>query len=111
MYGNVINLTKKQFTKDQYKLLNKNLNYIPNPGKPNTKDFNNDKDNFYRRIILRAHFGNNEPAPYLGYKNKKSSWIPKNIHHSVKTFIESVDNDLSSPERDTPAQNDTHYCA
>ena len=34
-YEYVINLTKKQFTKNEYKLLNKNLNYIPNPGKPN----------------------------------------------------------------------------
>ena len=87
------------FTKNEFKLLNKNLNFIPNPGKPNQKNFKNDADNFYRRIILRAHFGNEEPPPNEGFiGSNKSNWTPKNIHHSVKTFIESVNNDLISAE-------------
>ena len=81
--------------------MNKNLNFIPNPGKPNKKDFKNDTENFYRRIMLRAHFGNEEPPPYEGYSNKNnSSWTPREVHHSVKTFIQAVNNDLLSPERE-----------
>ena len=44
----VINLTKKSFSKNEFKLLNKNLNYVPNPGKPNKKDFKNDTNNFFK---------------------------------------------------------------
>ena len=81
--------------------MNKNLNFIPNPGKPNKRDFDNDTANFYWRIILRAHFGNSDPAPYEGYSNNKNSnWTPKEIHHSMKTFIELVNNDLKSPKRE-----------
>ena len=39
--NHVVNLTKKAFTKDQFKLLNKNLNFIPNPGNFNKKNFKN----------------------------------------------------------------------
>ena len=54
----VINLTKKTFDKDTFRLLNKNMNFIPNPGKYNKKDFNNDIDSYFRRIMLKAHFKN-----------------------------------------------------
>ena len=35
-FGNVVNLTKQAFTYYEFKLLNRNLNFIPNPGKYNS---------------------------------------------------------------------------
>ena len=91
----VVNLTEKKFTYHDFKLLNKNLNFVPNPGKFNTNDFKKDREAFYRRIILKSHFGNSEPEAYKGYKKESNKeWLPKNIHHSVKTFIEAVDRNL-----------------
>ena len=71
------------------------MNFIPNPGHYNKKDFNNDLDDYFRRIMLRAHFGNNEPNIYEGYTNPTNNqWTPREIHHSVKTYIQAVKNDI-----------------
>ena len=93
----VINLTKKPFTKNQFKLLNKNLNFVPNPGKPNQKDFNNDTNKYFRRIILKGHFGNEEPPKSEGYITKRNpDWTPHKIHHFIQTYIQAVNNDLNT---------------
>ena len=90
-----MNLTNKKFTSNDFKLLNKNLNFIPNPGKYNKTTFNKHKNTFYRRVILKSYFGDTEPEPYMGYTKKTNKeWLPKDIHHSVKTFIEAVERDL-----------------
>ena len=93
----VVNLTEKKFTYHDFKLLNKNLNFIPNPGKFNKNIFKKDRETFYRRIMLKSHFGNSEPEPYMGYKKQPNKeWLPKEIHHSVKTFIETIDRSLEN---------------
>ena len=48
-----MNLTKKTFHKDDFSLLNKNLNFIPDPGPYNKKIFNEDLEKYIRRIILK----------------------------------------------------------
>ena len=58
-FGNVINLSKKSFTYNEFKLLNRNLNFIPNPGKYNPFNFELDIQWFYRTIMLKTHFGHN----------------------------------------------------
>ena len=104
--GYVVNLTDKKFTKNDFKLLNKNLNFTPNPGKYNKTTFNKHKNTFYRRVILKSYFGDTEPEPYMGYKKKSNKeWLPKNIHHSVKTFIEAVEHDLEKEQKEK--KNDT----
>ena len=41
-----------------------------------------------------------------GFINKGNpNWTPKNIHHSVKTYIHAVTNDLASTEPNQPKQN------
>ena len=78
------------------------MNFIPNPGKYNKKDFNNDTDTYFRRIMLRAHFKNDEPYQYEGFSNKNnSSWTPKNVHHSIKTYMQAVQNDLNESSRES----------
>ena len=99
-YNYVINLSGKPFHKNEYKLLQKNLNFVPNPGKPNKKDFQNDTKNYFRRVILKAHFGAEDPKPPDGLRpTSNKEWIPKQIHHSVQTYIQSVQNDLSNFEQ------------
>ena len=41
-----------------YKLLGKNLNFRPTPGAYSKNIFRNEINEFYRRLKLRAHFGN-----------------------------------------------------
>ena len=56
--GNIINLTKHSFTKAEYKLLNKNLNFIPTPKVYNKNELDADLNDFFRRIKLKAYFKN-----------------------------------------------------
>ena len=50
--------------------------------------------------MLKSHFGENGPPTYMWYKPKSNKeWLPKDIHHSIKTFIESVDKDLQEPNK------------
>ena len=97
--GYVINLTKISFMYNDFKLLNKNLNFIPNPGINNKHVFETDENTFFRRMMLKSHIGNTEPILYKGYKSKTNKdWLPNNTHHSVKTFIESVNKDLTNSQ-------------
>ena len=43
----------------------------------------------------------------MGYKNKTNpEWLPKDIHHSVKTFMESVDRDLQKETNETTPERE-----
>ena len=57
--GNVINLSNKHFTKDVYKILNKNLNFVSTIKDFNKKLLDEKINDFYRRIKLKAHFRDN----------------------------------------------------
>ena len=96
--GNIVNLSKKTFTYYVFKLLNKNLNFIPNPGNYNSHDLQTDTNNFIRTVIFRAHFGNDTNKkldPYHSLKEANIQWVPKETHHTVDTFIEKIQKDLS----------------
>ena len=62
--------------------------------------------------MLKAHFGNNEPNIYEGYTNPTNNqWTPREIHHSVKTYIQAVKNDIVAHEpnpQHNRKQNLTH---
>ena len=52
-----MNLSEKGFTKNEYKLLGYNLNFIPTPEKLNKKEIMENVNNFNRRVKLKSHFG------------------------------------------------------
>ena len=84
----MINLSNSGFTVNEFKLLGKNLNFVPTPDAVNKKELLKDIDKFNRRIKLRAHFG---ASPKEGlYFKSNSTWVPQNIHHTVKTFTEDL---------------------
>ena len=95
-----MNLSSKQFTTPEYNLLNKNLNFCPSPGKYNKATLQKDIEAFTRRIKLKAHF-NNENEPNDGqrknfYVKSNSTWTPHNPHHTIKTFVEALTNEIKS---------------
>ena len=47
---------QQTFTKDVYKLSNKNLNFVPTEKKFHKKTFDKVINGFHRRIKLKAHF-------------------------------------------------------
>ena len=58
--GQVINLSKKRITKRTFKLLNKNLNFVPIQTNFSKTTLNKALLGFNRRIKLKAHFKNAE---------------------------------------------------
>ena len=91
--GNITNLTKHSFTKAEYKLLNKNLNFIPTPKVYNKNELNTDLNDFIRRIKLKAYFKdtpNNkiDDDSRLFEQNKKKQWTLSNNHHKINTYVE-----------------------
>ena len=93
-YNQVINLTKKHFTKNEFKLLGKNLNFCPTPKQYNRNQLNKDLLQFYRNIKLKAHFKNNETNNE--FRVKTSSWTPSSTHPNVLTFIDAVNKDIEN---------------
>ena len=81
--GHVINLSKHSFSLDTFKLLNKNLNFVPTPKKYNKKQLDNDAENFFRLIKLRAHFKDINPKSNTDQENlpfqikNRQKWTPK----------------------------------
>ena len=104
-----MNLSKQTFTYFEFKLLNRNLNFIPNPGKYNTHQLQTDTNNFLRSIILRSHFGKNNNKkldPYHALKESNNKWLPKKVHHTVDSSIEKFQKDLSILKPNTNRNND-----
>ena len=48
--GNLINLTKHSFIKTEFKLLNKNLNFVPAPKVYDKNELDADLNDFFKRI-------------------------------------------------------------
>ena len=98
------------FSIPEFNLLGKNLNFCPTPGNYSPTTLQNDINDFTRKIKLKAHFGtdnnddesnNNKKEFYI--KGNKSTWTPKQAHHTVKTFIEAFGNEIDNlPKMKTP---------
>ena len=98
--GQIINLTQKIFSRETFKFLNKNLNFVPTQNKINKKELHNQLDKFYRRIKLKAHFQDTCKQADLSddeyrFKIKSKHWVSTKIHHTVDTFIEATKKDIN----------------
>ena len=51
-----MNLSSKRFTKDIYKISNKKLNFVPTEKAFDKKIFDEEINDCYRHIKLKAHF-------------------------------------------------------
>ena len=104
---NIINLTKHSFTKTEYKLLNKNLNFISTPKLYNKNELDADLNDFFRRIKLKAYFkdtpnNKNDDESRLFKKNKNKKWNLPNNHHAMNTYVEAVKKDIEQSKTVTP---------
>ena len=76
-FGNVnLKLSDNVFSKSEFSLLHKNLDFCSRPNKYNKQNLKKDLLKLYRNIKLRAHFGstgNNSNEPRF---NSNSNWLP-----------------------------------
>ena len=79
--GQVINLSTKRFCKGTFKLLNKNLNFVPTQKTINIDTINKQFEHFFRQIKLRAYFKNKKNKNLSSEEDrfKKATnkiWVP-----------------------------------
>ena len=81
-----------------YRLLNKNLDFVPTGEVHNKTKINNDERNYFRITKLKGYFKENQKANDLNKlkimkktKNKNKTWIPKKDHHSIEIFIDTME--------------------
>ena len=103
--GNVINLTNHSFSRDTFKLLNKNLNFIPTPDVYNEQKRDKELQNFYRLIKLKGYFKNTENQQpndenQIFKAKTKEKWTPAENHHSIETFINLVEKDINDSKNE-----------
>ena len=103
--GQVINLSTKRFCKDTFKLLNKNLNFVPTQKTINKDTINTQFEDFFSRVKLRAYFKNKKnnlsSEECIFKKPTNKNWIPTNNHHSIGTFIEATRNEIQEKTEKT----------
>ena len=100
-------LGRGEETMAKYKLLNKNLNFIPTPKVYNKNELDADLNDFFRRIKLKAYFkdtpnNKNHDESRLFKQNKSKKWTPPNNHHTINTSIEAVKKDIKQSKTVTP---------
>ena len=94
------------FSKKEFSLLNKNLNFCPRPNKYNKQNLNKDILNFYRNIKVRAHFGSTENNSNEPRFKSNSNWLPDKLPSCVETFITAINHDIkSSKTKKLPRDN------
>ena len=108
--GQVIYLSKNRFTKETFKLLNKNLNSVTTQTNFNKTTLNKEMKDFYRRIKLKAHFKNPDNKARFAdgdifIKPTNKTWVPNNNHYNIETFIEATRNEINNEIKNTKRNN------
>ena len=105
-FGNAVNLSDKIFSKREFSLLNKNLNFCPRSNKYNKQNLNKDLLKFYRNIKVRAHFGSTENNSNKPRFKSNSNRLPDKLPSCAKTFITAINHDIkSSKTKKLPRDN------
>ena len=94
----VVNLRNKTFTKDTFKILNKNLNFLPT-FKTNKQNLCIEMESFFRLVKLKTHFKdqyneklNAEDQSFKPQSNKK--WKPNKNRQIIETYIAAAEREL-----------------
>ena len=109
-------LSKKRFTKETSKLLNKNLNFVPPQTNFNKTTLNKELEDFHRHIKLKAHFKNPENKARfteedIFRKLTNKTCVPNNNHHSIETFLEATRNEINNEIEKTKRPNYSNLSA
>ena len=89
------------FTKGQYDLINKNLNFCSTPAHYNESILKNNLECFNKKIKLKAFFHEKseqiqeaEATSKESIIKSKTNWEPKKNHHTAETFSEAANKDV-----------------
>ena len=97
--GTESNLAAFFFSKKEYKILNKNSNFIPTSKVYNKNELDNDLNNFFALKKLKTHFKDSinkdiDDENRIFQPNKNKGWAPDKNHYSIDTFVKAVKKDI-----------------
>ena len=103
-FRQVVNLPNFNFSISVYRLFGKSLNFCPTPKLIDKNILQKELHNFFRRIKLRAHFGISEEKEKEKTEEQifepRSTWEPKQVHHTVNTCCEAVMKETEHKSKD-----------
>ena len=83
-------MSKCSVSKNVYRLLNKNLNFVPTGEVYNNKtQLKYDLNNFFQRMKLKGHFKDNKQTIQMNL-NKEKKHMDSERKPSIELFIEAV---------------------
>ena len=96
-------MDKKKISYNEIKLLNKDLNFYPTPGKYNKTNYENNIQNFTRKIELQAHFKttevfNKNDGNFHIKNSTNKQWTPKEKRDTVEIFTEAFKSESQNQE-------------
>ena len=83
---------KKTFSKETFKLLNKDLNFVPTPKVYNKLRLNGEMETFYRTIKLKGYFADLNFQIFKLTNHKKCT--PSNSHHMLLSYIKATQEEI-----------------
>ena len=104
-FGNIINFSDNLFSKGEFSLLHKILNFCPRPNEYNTQNINNDLVKFYRDVKLKVHFGSTENNANEPIFKSNSNCLPDKLPRCVEAFIKAVNYEIKSPKTQNPLRD------
>ena len=102
-------LSTKRFCKDTFKLLSKNLNFVPTLKSINKDTINKQFEDIFRRTKLRAYLKKIIIIKSSLLKKDRfkkptnKNGIHTNNHHNIETFIEATRNEIQDKIKKTRA--------
>ena len=92
----VFKLGRRVLSKDETKVLEKELGFASNQNKVNERELRKDFDKFYRQMRIKWHFRNEPSKNFTTVPafRSKSSWKPPAGHPNLEVFLSSIEKEL-----------------
>ena len=84
-------MSTRHLNETEIKLLSKGLKFTPTPAKTNSKEIENDINEFTRKIKLAEYFNEAEDRDISIVTNKSSFMPPKHRNANLEKFINNID--------------------
>ena len=93
---NVINLSKRNLSKDEISLLSKGLKFVPTPRHINKAKIKEELEIFGRKLRLMWHFRNDEREFTTNLFKKKSKFNPRNKDPVIEIYLSRLEDEIMS---------------
>ena len=109
-FGNVVNLSDKPFSRSEFSLRNKTLNFYPRSNKYHKQNLQKDLLKFYCNIKLRAHFGSIENNSNERRFKSNSNWLLDKLPSCVEIFITAINHEKRSSKTKKLSRDNLKKC-